>query len=172
MIFKQAKSSAWFLKGALDLTQAKTLWKSNKRAWEFKNHSLGIRTHFSLKIKIILGIPDVCNVHGSQRSRGGLQRWQPFEQPLKIKFYACNVFFFLFASHVLSTFLSLSTLEGKCNVWNAVLYLERLDFPLILWNNKWKLECLELNNPTLPLESVRPLNSQWENWSSRVKIEV
>lgn len=29
-----------------------------------------------------------------------------------------------------------------------MLYLERLDFPLILWNNKWKLACLELHNPT------------------------
>lgn len=32
-----------------------------------------------------------------------------------------------------------------------MLYLERLHFPLILGNNKWKLACLALHGPTLPL---------------------
>lgn len=32
-----------------------------------------------------------------------------------------------------------------------MLYLERLHFPLILGNNKWKLACLALRGPTLPL---------------------
>lgn len=37
-------------------------------------------------------MPDVCDVHGLQRSCGELQHWQPFKQPLKIKLYACNIF--------------------------------------------------------------------------------
>lgn len=48
---------------------------------------------------------------------GESQRWQLFKQSLTIQLDANNVFSsFLFASHVLTRFISLSALEGRCNV--------------------------------------------------------